>query len=62
MHFGITFRLSLVSVSFRATFSHPYISFFHLLVNGSSVLAAVLYSRTPYNPYNGGHYRWVERT
>ena len=25
---------SLVSVLFREVFSHPYISFFHLLVNG----------------------------
>ena len=28
---------SLVSVLFREAFSHPYISFFHLLVNGFSV-------------------------
>ena len=28
---------SLVSVLFREVFSHPYISFFHLLVNGFSV-------------------------
>ena len=29
---------SLVSVLFREVFSHPYISFFHLLVNGFSVI------------------------
>ena len=28
---------SLVSVVFREAFSHPYISFLHLLVNGFSV-------------------------
>ena len=31
-------RSSLVSVPFREAFSHPYISFFHLLVNGFSVI------------------------
>ena len=30
--------LSLVSVLFREAISHPYISFFHLLVNGFSVI------------------------
>ena len=29
---------SLVSVLFREAISHPYISFFHLLVNGFSVI------------------------
>ena len=29
---------SLVSVLFRVAISHPYISFFHLLVNGFSVI------------------------
>ena len=39
-HLDITFglqvvqRFSLVSVLFREAFNHPYISFFHLLVNG----------------------------
>ena len=33
---------SLVPVLFREVFSHPYISFFHLLVNGFSVI----YKRT----------------
>ena len=43
MHLDITFRLhvvescSLVSVLFREAFNHPYISLFHLLVNGFSV-------------------------
>ena len=43
MHLDITFGLqlvessSLVSVLFREAFNHPYISFFHLLVNGFSV-------------------------
>ena len=42
-HLDITFGLqvvegsSLVSVLFREAFSHPNISFFHLLVNGFSV-------------------------
>ena len=31
-------RSSLVSVHFREAFSHPYISFFHLLVNGFPVI------------------------
>ena len=30
---------SLVPVLFREVFSHPYISFFHLLVNGFSVIS-----------------------
>ena len=30
---------SLVSVLFREAISHPYISFFHLLVNGFSVIS-----------------------
>ena len=43
-HLDITFGLqlvessSLVSVLFREAFNHPYISFFHLLVNGFSVI------------------------
>ena len=42
-HLDITFGFqevensSLVSVLFREAFSHPYISFFHLLVNAFSV-------------------------
>ena len=43
-HLDITLGLqlvesfSLVSVLFREAFSHPYISFYHLLVNGFSVI------------------------
>ena len=33
---------SLVSVIFREVFSHPYISFFHLLVNGFSVIIIII--------------------
>ena len=29
---------SLVSVVFREALNHPYISFFHLLINGFSVI------------------------
>ena len=42
-HLDITFGLqvvenfSLVSVVFREALNHPYISFFHLVVNGFSV-------------------------
>ena len=35
---------SLVSVLFREAFSHPYISLFHLLVNGFSVLIIINFS------------------
>ena len=44
MHLDITCRLQVVvssshvSVPFREVFSHPYISFFHLLVNGFCVI------------------------
>ena len=34
--------LSLVSVRFREAISHPYISFFHLLVNGFSVIIMII--------------------
>ena len=37
----------LVPVLFREVFSHPYISFFHLLVNGFSVMGAVATARVP---------------
>ena len=33
---------SLVSVLFREVISHPYISFFHLLVNGFSVIIIII--------------------
>ena len=48
-HLDITFGLqlvessSLVSVLFREAFNHPYISFFHLLVNGFLLLACILF-------------------
>ena len=36
---------SLVSVLFREAISHPYISFFHLLVNGFSVIYIYVYKK-----------------
>ena len=33
---------SFVPVLFREVFSHPYISFFHLLVNGFSVIIIII--------------------
>ena len=39
---------SLVSVLFREAISHPYISFFHLLVNGFSVTSFRTFLKTPY--------------
>ena len=33
---------SLVPVLFREVFNHPYISFFHLLVNGFSVITFLM--------------------
>ena len=47
-HLDITFGLqlvesySLVSVLFREAFNHPYISFFHLLVNVFSVINIII--------------------
>ena len=38
---------SLVPVLFREVFSHPYISFFHLLVNGFSVIQLSLHKEPP---------------
>ena len=42
-HHDITFGLvessSLISVLFREVFSHPYVSFFHLLVNSFSIIS-----------------------
>ena len=52
---------SLVSVLFREAISHPYISFFHLLVNGFSVTSFRTFSKTPYLYYTGGRYRWAGR-
>ena len=63
MYLDITFGLhvvdssSLVSVLFREAFNHPYISFFHLLVNGFSVRCFRTFSRTPYFLLIGGRYR-----
>ena len=37
---------SLVSVFFREAFSHPYISFFHLLVIGFVLVVSVPFSTT----------------
>ena len=37
--YGVIESSSLVPVLFREAFSHPYISFFHLLVNGFSVMS-----------------------
>ena len=45
---------SLVSVLFKEAFSHPYISLFHLLVNGFSVTSFHIFSKTPYLLYSGG--------
>ena len=58
-HLGITFILaysvvessSLVSVLFREAFSHPNISFFHLLVNVFCVTSFRTYFADPYLPY-----------
>ena len=44
----------LVSVLFREAFSHPYISFFHLVVNGFCVTSFRTFLKTPYLPYIGG--------
>ena len=38
---------SLVSVLFREAISHPYISFFHLLVNSFSVTSFRTFLKTP---------------
>ena len=45
---------SLVSVLSREAINHPYISFFHLLVNGFSVTSFRTFSKTPYLYYTGG--------
>ena len=42
---------SLVSVLFREAISHPYISFFHLLVNGFSVIYICLWSKKKFESY-----------
>ena len=45
---------SLVSVLFREAINHPFISFFHLLVNGFSVTSFRTFLKTPYLYYTGG--------
>ena len=66
-HLDINFRLhvvdssSLVSVLCREAFSHPYISFFHLLVIGFSVTSFRTFSKTPYLLYSGGWFQWAGR-
>ena len=45
---------SLVFVLFRESISHPYISFFHLLVNSFSVTSLSTFLKTPYLYYTGG--------
>ena len=46
---------SLVPVLFREVFSHPYISFFHLLVNGFSVIIINYNSACPSVHTQGAH-------
>ena len=64
-HFDITYGLhvvdssSLVSVPFSEVFSHPYISYFHLLVNGFSVTCFRTFFEDHYLLYSGGRYQWV---
>ena len=66
-HLDITLGLhvvdssSLVFVLFREAFSHPYISFFHLLVNGFSVTSFRTFLKTPHLLYSGGGYQWAGR-
>ena len=66
-HLDITFGVhavdssSLVSVLFREAFSHPYISFFQILVNGFIVTSFRTFSKTPYLLSSGGRYRWAGR-
>ena len=60
-HLDITFGLqvvdSLVSVVFKVL-NHPYIFFFHLLVNGSSVTCFHTFSKT-YLLLIDGRYCWT---
>ena len=53
---------SLVSVLFREVFSHPYVSFFHLLVNGFSVIyicMCVCTYHTSHPPVKSGSQRKI---
>ena len=47
--------------TFREAFNHPYVSFFHLLVNVFFVTCFSTLSRTPYLLLIGGRYRWAGR-
>ena len=40
-------RSTLVSILFREAFSHPYITFFHLLVNSFSVTSFCTFFEDP---------------
>ena len=56
-HLDITFgllveRSSLVSVLFKEAFNYPYISFFHLLVNGFSVTCFCTFFCRPLTLFN----------
>ena len=51
-HLDINFGLLPVSVLFREAFSHPCISFFHLLVNSFSVINKILVSGYNYDLEN----------
>ena len=59
-HFDITFGLqvvdSLVTVIFREALKHPYISLFHLLVNGFSVIIITSSSTGFLGVYWSDHY------
>ena len=43
---------SLVSIHFREAFSHPYVSFFHLLVNGFSITSFRTFYADPLPTFN----------
>ena len=59
-HLDITFGLqvvdSLVSIVFREALNHPYISFFHLSVNGFSVIVNSFQIITPHAHARAGGY------
>ena len=59
--YSVVEGLYLVSALFREVFSHPYISFFHLLVNSFTVTSFCAFLKTPYLHYSGGRYRLVGR-
>ena len=51
MHLDIGLQVvessSLVSILFREAFSHPYVFFFHLLVNGFSITSFCTFFEDP---------------